>query len=45
MASNYECKVRRKQWSDDNMISTMEAVMTGQMSVSVAAIRFSVRKH
>ena len=45
MASNSECKVRRKQWSDDNMISAMEAVKTGQMSVNVATIRFSVPRN
>ena len=39
MASNSECKVRRKQWSDDNMISAMEAMKTGQMSVNVATVR------
>ena len=42
MASKNKVKVRRKQWADKNMVSTMKAVADKKMTVNAAATKFSV---
>ena len=42
MSSKSTVKVKRRQWSDDDMISAIESVRTGNLTITVAASRFNV---
>ena len=44
MSSKSTVKVKRRQWSDDDMISAIESVRTGNLTITVAASRFNVHR-